>query len=329
LANALLDPGDRVLVEQPTFPNVIGIFLGSGADVVGLKCDDEGLITEHLPGCGANSKIKLIHLTPGSQYPLGMKLSLSRRKEILEWAVQNDVLVVENDYENEISQRNSTLPTLYSLDSNQRTLYLGTFNRLLYPSIRLGFMVVPMDLAPAITALQAHSHRFVSPYLQEVMRQFIDKNYLMAHLRNLVKVATEREKLFKSLFPLTAEVGEWTNKGDAGSLNLTFALHGKDGGLSKEKQLLKQLHDSRCAAHPLSRCYLPGQDARGGVILGYAAVSPPLMREKLDRLRRQIANPKIQSKDCAATTGIFFLLTLVCIFHEVNEFFRIIIFTYL
>lgn len=285
LANTFLDPGDRVLLENPTFPNVIGIFQGSGARVEGIDCDEDGIITQLLPVKSTDTIPKLVHVTPGCQYPLGMPLSLDRRKELIQWVHENDSLIIENDYEHEIPDRSKLLPPIFTLDPNARTIYLGTFNRLLYPSIRLGFMVCPVELAHAVAALQAHAHRFVSPYLQEVMRQFIDKNFLYFHLRNLSAEAPERERLFRKLFPFSSETGYFGSPEPARSLHLTFHLRGTDGGLAAESDLFRKLAKVGISAHPLSRCYLPDTKPRGGLILGYSAVPPVLIREKLKMLQ--------------------------------------------
>ena len=284
LAHTFLDPGDTVLLENPTFPNVMGIFMGSGAHIEGISCDDDGIDTALLPIKGKNPTPKLVHVTSGCQYPLGMPLSLSRRKELINWAHENDSLIIENDYEHEIPDRSRLLPPLYNLDPNGRTIYLGTFNRLLYPSIRLGFMVCPPELAHAVEAIQAHSHRFVSPYLQEVMRQFIDKNYLYYHLRNLSDEAPLREMLFRKLFPFSPEIGYFGTNQPAHGLHLTFHLRGAGDRLSVESELIKKLSKVGITSHSLSRCYLPGSKPKGGLILGYSAVPPVIMREKLKLL---------------------------------------------
>ena len=289
LSHAFLDPSDTVLLENPTFPNVIGIFLGAGAKVSGVECDEQGLLTSKLPQPDAASRIKMVHVTPGCQYPLGMAMAMTRRRELIDWVHSSDALLIENDYEHEISARSGQMPTLYSLDTKGRTIYLGTFNRLLYPSIRLGFMVLPPELVTAVEALQAHSHRFVSPYLQEVMQQFIDKNYLYAHLRNLAEVAAEREFLFREQCPLPEGWGALTRQAPSKGLHLCFSMNGKEDGRDAEKKMMARLSSAGITAHALSQCYLPGTAARNGLILGYSAVPPVAMREKFRVWKRQLS----------------------------------------
>ena len=180
IANALLDPGDHVVLEDPTFPNIHSILKSFSTQMHPITIDKQGIDMQQLYKLN-KIKPKLIHVTPSDHYPLGVKMSLERRLELLAWASKNHCYVIENDYENEISNHLQSAPTLYSLDTDSRCIYLGTFNRLLYPSIRLGYMIVPKHVVKVFEALQEHSHRFVSTITQLVMGQFIEKNYLYQH----------------------------------------------------------------------------------------------------------------------------------------------------
>lgn len=285
LAHTLVNPGEGVVLENPGFPNVMGIFEGSGARVIGVGCDENGLRVQELQNLDhqSHSPIKLVHVTPACQYPLGVTMGIQRRNQLLEWSYQKDCLIVENDYEHEISNRSQPIPTLFNLDNRQRTIYLGTFNRLLYPSIRLGFMVVPPSLVPALEAMQAHSHRFVSPYLQEVMGQFIDKNYLYSHLKTLGNEAEAREVVFRQAFPLSVSGGQWLQPGNSKSLHLTLAWGEESGwsSLHQESKAMDWLIKAGLTAQRLSSCYLPGTNPSGGLVLGYASVNPGEIRRKL------------------------------------------------
>ncbi|MFZ9681144.1 MAG: PLP-dependent aminotransferase family protein [Bacteroidia bacterium] len=288
LAHTLVNPGEGVVIENPGFPNVMGIFQGSGARVIGVGCDKEGLSISELQVIDykADSPIKLLHVTPACQYPLGMTMGIQRRQQILEWCYERDCLILENDYEHEISNRGHPIPPLFNLDNRQRTIYLGTFNRLLYPSIRLGFMVVPASLVPALEAMQAHSHRFVSPYLQEVMGQFIDKNYLYSHLKTLGVEAKNREDVFRRHFPLSSIGGRWLQEGNSKSLHLTLAW-GEESGAStlyQESKAMEWLNKAGLTAQRLSACYLPETTPNGGLVLGYASVNTGEIRRKLATL---------------------------------------------
>lgn len=280
VSNALLDKGDAVVLEDPTFPNVHSIFKSSLAKLLTVPIDNEGI---QLAALAATSefKPKLIHVTPSDHYPLGIKMSLQRRLELLQWATKNKAIIIENDYEHEMGNLKNSLPTLFSLDKENRTIYLGTFNRLLYPSIRLGYMILPQHLVPVIEALQEHSHRFVSPSLQMVMGQFIEKNYLFQHLKNVSEAAQERAFYFKKWF---AEHNQRMHIEDQPFNSLHFiGQFNKPLSVSEERALCEMLDKHELSTHPLSKCYID-QSPQTGLIMGYSTVRPALIKQKVGQL---------------------------------------------
>jgi len=282
LAGALLNKGDAVVLEDPTFPNVHSIFKSHLAQLLPVPIDSEGINLQALEAV-APAKPKLVHVTPSDHYPLGIKMSLQRRQDLLKWAADNHAYIIENDYEHELGNADLSLPNLYSLDHQQRTIYLGTFNRLLYPSIRLGYMVLPPQLVAVVEALLEHSHRFVSPSLQIVMGQFIEKNYLYRHLKNLVEVARERKTLFERQFsdqPNSLVI----QPHPFNSLHL-LAHFKKPADSSDEKKQIQKLAQHQISAYSLSKCYIQ-QPAETGLILGYSTVRPVAMREQLRLMLR-------------------------------------------
>lgn len=277
IASALIDPGDKVVIENPTFPNVQAVFRSFRANVHAIAPDAEG-IQLHGKHDLRSVRPKLIHVTPSDQYPLGMKMSLDRRLELLRQASACKALIIENDYEQEIANNREKIPTIFSLDKEQRTIYLGTFNRLLYPSIRLGFMVLPPHLVAVVKAFEEHSHRFVSPSLQMVMGQFIERNHLYQHLKNLKEVAAERLEVFRNSFADAVGTMELMETGFR-SLHVV-ALFRESSDIQREQTLIQALGRKGIAAFPLSNCYA-GAYRQPGLILGYSTVSPSAIRHKL------------------------------------------------
>lgn len=284
LSGALINKGDGVILEDPTFPNVHSIFKSNLAKLLPVGIDAEGIRLGGLEEAAVHQP-KLVHLTPSDHYPLGIKMSLQRRMEVLQWAAKNNAYLIENDYEHEIGNADSSLPSLYSLDKENRTIYLGTFNRLLYPSIRLGFMVLPPQLVHVIEALLEHSHRFVSPSLQIVMGQFIEKNHLYKHLKNLTEVARERKTLFESEF---AEKIKLLHIEPQPFNSLHLVAHFKhEVKAQEEKQLIEKLGSHNISAYSLSKCYIC-EKPQTGLILGYSTVRPVVMREEMRQMLRVI-----------------------------------------
>lgn len=283
LAGALLNKGDGVVLEDPTFPNVHSIFKSHLANLLPVPLDGEGISMAGLDQI-AEKRPKLIHLTPSDHYPLGIKMSLARRMEVIQWADDNNAYLVENDYEHELGNATNSLPSLFSLDRQNRTIYLGTFNRLLYPSIRLGFMVLPPQLVGVIEALLEHSHRFVSPSLQIVMGQFIEKNYLYRHLKNLIEIAKERQLLFEQLFNENKRLSIQAHPFNSLHVVARFQEEVK---IADEKKLIEKLASHNISAYALSKCYI-AQQPEPGLILGYSTVRPVMMREQLRLMHRLV-----------------------------------------
>jgi GntR family transcriptional regulator/MocR family aminotransferase len=274
----LIEPGDGVVMENPTFPNVYTLFNSLNARIHALPLDEEGL---NLAGWKHTSsgKIKLIHLTPSSHYPSGNKMTLERRKELLSFARSEKTIILENDYEHELTQTKNDPPTLFSLDEEDRVIYLGTFNRLLHPAIRMGFMVVPHYLLEAVRALQQMSHRFISPSTQYVMNQFIERKYLTKHLNHLKIIAGERKSRFRSLFEDAFNGRLTLTNSETDVLHMVAEL---PEGISETKYI-RILQENNIAVHPLTRCYI-GQPAKKGFIIGYSCVPYPVMRQKVQTM---------------------------------------------
>jgi len=273
----LINKGDAVILENPTFPNAHSIFKSALANLIPVPIDNEGINIEEIKKWKTLNP-KLVHVTPSNHYPLGIKMSLKRKKELIKWASENKALIIENDYENEVNSNQGINPTIYSLDTEDRTIYLGTFNRLLHPTIRLGYMIVPKYLIKTIEAIQEHSHKFVSPSIQMVMSQFIEKNYLYQHLKNINKVAQEREALFIALFNAnTTKMA--IEKKPYSSLHL-LAIFKEKVDKKMEFEIIQSLSKANIIVHSLSGCYI-AKEKQQGLIFGYSSVRPTIIRQKV------------------------------------------------
>lgn len=280
IANTLIDPGDCVVLENPIFPNVHSVFKSSQAQLIPLDLDDEGINIKDLK-VNPDNKPKIVHVTPSNHYPLGIKMSLNRRLEIVQWASKNNAFIIENDYENEIANVMGIMPTIYSLDKEDRTIYIGTFNRLLHPSIRLGYMIVPKYLIDVVEALQEHSHRFISPSIQIVMNQFIEKNYLYQHLKNCIEVAKERHDMFIEEFERECKSMRIQKK-EFSSFHV-IAFFKKPVTSEFEKEIIRKLNEIKITTFSLSKCYI-GVPKKQGLILGYSAIRPTMLKKEIKKM---------------------------------------------
>jgi GntR family transcriptional regulator/MocR family aminotransferase len=279
ITNTLIDKDDSVVIENPLFPNVHSVFKSSEANLIPIDLDNEGIDIAQMNTI--KKQVKVAHITPSNHYPLGTKMSLKRRHEVLNWAAKNKSLIIENDYENEIANAVESIPTIFSLDAEDRTIYMGTFNRLLHPSIRLGYMIVPKYLVNTVAAIQEHSHRFVTPSIQVVMNQFIEKNYLFQHINNSIDVAKKRHDLFISLFNEKSKNMYIQNK--SFSSFHVLALFKNYVSVEDEKKIIEALKKQNITVFSLSKCYV-GKPKLKGLIIGYSSVKPNIIKEKVNKM---------------------------------------------
>ena len=145
----LLDPGDSAWIEDPGYTGARGALLAAGAQIVPVPVDADGLAASR-----AARGARLAYVTPSCQFPLGLAMSLQRRLELLRWARDSRAWIVEDDYDCDIRHQGQPLPCLHSLDPDGRVIYVGTFSKSLFPSLRLGFLIVPRDLQESIVHYQ-------------------------------------------------------------------------------------------------------------------------------------------------------------------------------
>ena len=157
---------------------------------------------------------------------------------------------------------------------------MGTFNRLLHPSIRLGYMIVPKYLIDAVEALQEHSHRFVAPSIQVVMNQFIERNYLYQHIKNCLEVSQERQELFVSQFNTCKKMT--LHNANFDSLHLV-ANFNKNISAKEEYLVINRLKEAQITTHSLNKCFI-GNQKQQGLILGYSSVRTKVLQRKVQVL---------------------------------------------
>ena len=278
MGSVLMDPGDTILVENPTFPNVKSIFSSLRANMLGVEVDNEGIRVQDMEK-PEHKQAKLIHLTPSNHYPKGIRMSSERRRDVLNWAQQNNAFIIENDYEHEVNNFSDSLPSIFSMDDNQRTIFLGTFNRLLHPSIRIGYMVVPPYLLEAVEALLKHSHRFVAPSIQVVLNQFIEKKLIYSHIKKVVEVAEARKKVFVDEYRELLGEKMPLHLSKVRSLHLLASLPNE----AKDYLLCENLAKKHILAHAYSKCFI-GEPKEQGLIFGYSSVRTPVVRRKVQKM---------------------------------------------
>jgi len=191
VARVLIDPGDAAWVEDPCYRAALDILRAAEARIVPVPVDAHGLDIAAGP---QGQPPRLVYTTPSRQYPLGMAMPLARRVALLAWAAAAGVWVIEDDYESEFQAPGRMLPSLQGLDRAGRVIYLGTFSKLLFPSLRLGYAVLPEDLVEPFTAARHLADRQSSALIQAVMTDFMEGGHFARHLKRMRARYGERQQ---------------------------------------------------------------------------------------------------------------------------------------
>lgn len=189
VGRVLLEPGGCVAVEEPGYPPVRELFTSLGARVVGVPVDAEGIVVSAIPPAA-----RLVYVTPSHQFPLGTAMSLDRRAALLAWARRCGAVLVEDDYDSEFRFSDRPLEPLYSLDNGRRVVYVGSFAKTMLPMLRLGFLVVPPALGPAVRAAKRVTDRQGEIAAQGAMAAFLTEGLFARHLRRATREYAARHE---------------------------------------------------------------------------------------------------------------------------------------
>ena len=279
-ARLLLDPGDVAWIEEPGYRGARGALLAAGAKLAPVPVDAEGLRVD--VGIRKAKSARVAYVTPSHQYPMGVTMSLARRLKLLEWAAQSNAWILEDDYDSEYRFSGRPLTALQGLDNANRVIYIGTFSKVLFPALRLGYLVVPPNLVDAFIAARVMTDRQAPVLDQAVLADFIAEGFFARHLRHMRTLYAERRAALVEA--IARELG--------GMLEITS----EPAGLHVMARLPPGVDDQkmaqRAAAHnveaPALADYALTHLPRGGLVLGYAAVAESEIREGVRRLRAAI-----------------------------------------
>jgi GntR family transcriptional regulator/MocR family aminotransferase len=268
-ARVLLDPGDRVWVEDPGYLGTRAALEAAGALLSPLPLDGEGMVVEH--GIAVAPNARLACVTPSHQYPLGTVMGVARRLELLAWARDAKAWILEDDYDSEFRYSGRPLPALKSLDESERVLYVGTFSKVLFPALRLGYLVVPRALVRAFTGARFCSGRQAPIGDQATVCRFLREGHLTRHLRRMRVLYQERQRW---LVEAAAELGGRLDvaPSEAGMHLVGWLPDHVDDRSTAERATARGLR-----IEPISRFSLEHR-VRPGLLLGYAAFDRPAIQ---------------------------------------------------
>jgi GntR family transcriptional regulator / MocR family aminotransferase len=187
-ARIFLRPGDQVCLENPGYAGAALAFQAYGAKIVACDLDDEGIRLEQLPRRG----VRLLYITPAHQFPLGTTMSVARRLQVLEWARKSSSVIFEDDYDSEFRFSGHPIPALQGLDRHGLVLYAGSFSKVLFPGLRLGYLVLPPDLVNVFEAAKSLTSRHSQIVDQVVLSEFIMEGHFARHIRRMRQLYGER-----------------------------------------------------------------------------------------------------------------------------------------
>ncbi|SAP41806.1 transcriptional regulator [Klebsiella oxytoca] len=273
IATLLLDSGDSVWMEEPGYTGARNAFISAGAALTPVAVDGDGLRADpSLPDP------RLIYLTPSHQYPTGAALSLARRLALLALANRQQAWIVEDDYDSEFHYDGLPIPAMQGLDRRGRVLYLGTFSKSLFPSLRLAYLIVPPTLVDAFVTARTVYDGHSAQLMQAVTAEFIRQGHFAAHIRYMRQLYRSRRDTL--LAEVREKLGHFATPAPAaGGLQLSVWLPpGQEAALSRQAQRLGILTPR------LTAQYQTAQAQRDGWLLGFSALTPGEICSAVERL---------------------------------------------
>lgn len=265
-ARVLLDPKDKVWVEEPGYPGLIGALTAAGATVEAIAVDGEGIDVGQGRQLAPDARMACV--SPSHQFPLGVTMSLARRLDLLDWARDADAFVLEDDYDSEYRYAGHPLAALQGLDADGRVIYVGTMSKVMFPGLRLGYMVVPKHLVAPFSAVRRLTDTHPSTLAQPAMAEFIADGSLTAHIRRMRALYARRQKtLIETAEPYRDRI----------------ALAPAEAGMHLVANLANGVDDVEVSAKarlagvevPALSGFFRGANKRSGLLLGYAGVPEP------------------------------------------------------
>ena len=267
----LFERGDTVAVENPGYPGALRTFAAYGAALQPVPIDHEGILCRHLDG-----DARVVYVTPSHQYPTGVSMSLNRRLELIAWARKRASVIIEDDYDSEYRYSGAPLPALQGLAEEVPVIYCGTFSKVMFPGLRVGYLIVPEPLIKAFTRAKRLADNFTPLLPQIALRSFIAEGHLERHIRRMRRLyGSRREALLEAL---QKHFGD-----DA-------AVAGEDAGMHAfvrlaDKGLLDRAKRNKVQLRTAQPCYLEGEH-RHRYLFGFSSLTEREIREGIQRLAR-------------------------------------------
>ncbi len=276
----LLDAGTAAWVEEPGYWLVHRVLQSAGCRAVPVPVDSNGLMVA--AGIKLNRKARAVFVAPSHQYPLGVTMSATRRLELLEWAQRVGAWIIEDDYDSEYRYDGMPIASLQGLDSNARVIYIGTFSKIMFPSLRVGYIIIPRDLVERFAATRQVLDLCPPHLTQAVMADFIREGHFARHIRRMRPIYAERRRVLVG--ELERELGDRLQVvGDEAGMHLaTFLTSNRN-----DREIAAKAAQQSLSLSSLSSAYL-GRATRQGFVLGFGNTKANDMAQAVRHLKRLI-----------------------------------------
>lgn len=274
-AMALVSPGEVAWIEDPGFYQARRAFVFAGARIIPRPVDREGLVIGKV---SRKDLPKIIYVTPSHQFPLGMTMSLARRRALIDFAHVHDAYIFEDDHNSEFRFTGPPLPCLQGMDDCGRVIYAGTMSKILFPSLRLGFLLAPEQLIDSIIKIRAVIDQHSSPIDQATLARFISEGFFLSHIRRMRKLYAERREFFIEEFNRLLGSHFRLQIPEAG-LHFVAWLRRK-GDLPAITQACAEIG---IRPSPLSSCFMEAE-VKPALTFGFAAWTKAQIRDGLAKL---------------------------------------------
>jgi GntR family transcriptional regulator/MocR family aminotransferase len=274
---ALLDPGDAAWIEDPGYLGARAALLAAGARLIPLAVDHEGMQIPAIDDTQSGS-VRMAYVTPAHQYPLGVTMSMARRLTLLDWAKRNNAWILEDDYDSEYRYQGRPLAALQGIDGQGRVIYVGTFSKVLFPSLRLGYLVVPPALVDAFARSRFLCDGHSSVMSQAVLAEFIQEGHFARHVRRMRLLYGERQEVLVS-----AATNELAGLLDVAPCDAGMHLMGWLPKKSNDRAVAELVRSQGIATTPLAMLSMRAL-RQPGLLLGYTAINSRSIREGVRKL---------------------------------------------
>ena len=280
-ARVLLEPGDRVWMEEPGYRYARRVFYLNGCRIIPVPVDHDGLnVTFGIKRC---RHARAVLVTPSHQYPLGVTMSASRRLQLLDWAARSGSWILEDDYDSEFRYEGMPISSLQGLDSSARVIYIGTLSKVLFPSLRLGYLVVPRELVDHFVTVRLTMDIGPATFLQAVLADFIAEGHFARHIRRMRLLYQERRNALVA--SLAKEFGSAARiTGEQAGMHLCVVLDG-----ISDRDVLARAARAKLWLVPLSSSYI-GKSPRQGFILGFGSTPASAMPNVVAKLHAAVGS---------------------------------------